>query len=148
MPTSRRTSPAREVDEVAAGVHAAALHLSRRLRIDDESLAVSSPRLSALAALVADGPMRIGALARGEQVEPPTMTRLVDAMERDGFVARALDPNDRRAVLVRVTPRGTRALHKELGRRVHTLAGMLRTLSPQQLASLARGIQILRDVVR
>lgn len=148
MVTPRRTSPAREVDEVAAGVHAAALHLSRRLRIDDENLAVSSPRLSALAALVADGPMRIGALARAEQVEPPTMTRLVDAMEREGFVARSLDPKDRRAVLVRVTPRGARAQQRELARRVDTLAEMLRTLTPQQLASVARGVRILRDVVR
>jgi len=76
------------------------------------------------------------------------MTRLVDAMERDGFVARSPDPQDRRAVLVRVTPKGSRALQRELARRVDTLAGMLRTLSPQQLASLARGMRILRDVVR
>lgn len=148
MPTPRRTSPAREVDEVAAGVHAAALHLSRRLRIDDEVLAVSAPRLSALAALVAAGPMRIGALAQAEQVEPPTMTRLVDAMERDGFVARSPDPEDRRAVVVHVTTEGSTALQRESTRRVNTLAAMLRTLSPHQLASLARGIQILRDVVR
>ena len=50
--------------------------------------------------------MRIGDLAQIERVEPPTMTRLVDAMERDGHVVRSPDPADRRAVLVRATPRG------------------------------------------
>ncbi len=132
---------------MADRLHAAAIHLLRRLRVDDEALGISAPRLSALSVLVFAGPMRIGALAQSEQVEPPTMTRLVDAMERDGYVERAPDPEDRRAVIVRPTPKGTRALKQGRAQRVEALAAGLRTLSPDQLSILARGVEVLERVV-
>ena len=79
---------------MADRLHSAAIHLLRRLRVEDEALGISAPRLSALSVLVFAGPRRVGELAEAEQVEPPTMTRLVDGMERDGYVARAPDPED------------------------------------------------------
>ena len=132
---------------MADRLHAAAIHLLRRLRVEDEALGISAPRLSALSVLVFGGPMRIGALAQAEQVEPPTMTRLVDAMERDGYVERAPDPRDRRAVIVRPTPKGTRALKQGRAQRVEALAAGLRALSPDQLSTLARGVEVLERVV-
>ena len=76
MTTPRRTSPAREVDAVADRLHSAAIHLLRRLRVEDEALGISAPRLSVLSVLVFAGPMRIGELARAEQVEPPTISNV------------------------------------------------------------------------
>src|SRR5712691_10583084 len=128
MPTSRPTSPARDVDAVADRLHSAAIHLLRRLRVEDEALGISAPRLSALSVLVFGGSRRVGELAAAEQVEPPTMTRLVDGMERDGYVVREPDPDDRRAVIVRATPKGVRALNKGRSRRVDAFAAGLRTL--------------------
>jgi DNA-binding MarR family transcriptional regulator len=147
MPTPKRTSPAREVDAVADRLHSAAIHLSRRLRVEDEALGISAPRLSALSVLVFAGPMRIGELAQSEQVEPPTMTRLVDGLERDGLVARGPDPQDARAVQVRVTETGTRTLDEGRAARITTLAGTLRSLSPTDLRALARGIGVLEHAI-
>ena len=129
---------------MADGLHAAAIHLSRRLRVEDEALGVSAPRLSALSVLVVGGPMRIGALAQAEQVEPPTMTRLVDAMERDGFVARAPDPEGpTRRPGARYTATGTGAAAGNARSAWQRSPQMLRTLPPNQLASLARGVAVL-----
>jgi DNA-binding MarR family transcriptional regulator len=136
------------VEAVADGLHAAAIHLLRRLRVEDEALGISAPRLSALSVLVFAGPMRIGELARAEQVEPPTMTRLVDGLERDGYVTREIDPADARAVRVRATGRGTRALRRGRARRVEALASSLRDLSPDELASLGGSVAILERVLR
>ena len=147
MGSSRRTSPAREVDAVADRLHSAALHLLRRLRVEDEALGISAPRLSALSVLVFGGPRRIGDLADAEQVEPPTMTRLVDGMERDGYVIRSPDPEDRRAVVVRATAKGSRALKQGRSQRVEALAGQLRSLSAEQLSMLAEGVDVLELVV-
>jgi len=91
MTASRRTSPTREVEVVADLLHSAALHLLRRLRAEDDALGVSPPRLSALSVVVVAGPIGIGALAAAEGVAAPTMTRLVDGLERDGFVRRRPD---------------------------------------------------------
>ncbi len=132
---------------MADRLHSAAIHLLRRLRVEDGALGISAPRLSALSVLVFVGPMRIGALAQAEQVGPPTMTRLVDAMERDGYVVRTADPKDARAVIVRATSKGTRALKKGRAQRVAALAAGLRTLSPTQLATLSEGVEVLERLV-
>src|SRR5215831_18852000 len=108
MTASRRTSPTREVEAVADRLHSAALHLLRRLRAEDEALGVSPPRLSALSVVVAADRIAMGALAAAEGVSAPTMTRLVDGLERDGLVTRIPDPDDARGVLVRPTTRGRR----------------------------------------
>jgi DNA-binding MarR family transcriptional regulator len=147
MTTSRPTSPTRDVDAVADRLHSAAIHLLRRLRVEDEALGISAPRLSALSVLVFAGPRRVGELAEAEHVEPPTMTRLVDGMERDGLVARELDPYDRRAVIVRATAKGRRALTRGQARRVEALATGLRSLPARDLRKLADGVDVLERVV-
>jgi DNA-binding MarR family transcriptional regulator len=131
------------VDAVADRLHSAAIHLLRRLRVEDEALGISAPRLSALSVLVFAGPRRVGELARIEQVEPPTMTRLVDGLERDGYVARSPDPNDARAVTVEATERGRDALLEGRRRRVEAFSALLTTLPQKQLAQLARGVDAL-----
>ena len=80
---------------MADRLHSAALHLLRRLRTEDDALGVSPPRLSALSVVVFAGPIGIGALAAAEGVTAPTMSRLVDGLERDGYVTRAPDPGRR-----------------------------------------------------
>src|SRR5262245_5015023 len=48
------------------------------------------------------GPLNPSALARHAGLHPATMTGILDRLERGGWVARDRDPDDRRAVLVRV----------------------------------------------
>jgi DNA-binding MarR family transcriptional regulator len=148
MAASRRTSPTREVEAVADRLHSAALHLLRRLRTQDEALGVSPPRLSALSVVVAVDPIGIGALAAAEGVSAPTMTRLVDGLERDGLVTRIRDPDDARGVLVRPTAKGRRLLKDGRSRRVRVLAGALQQLSPDDLAAIRLGAELIERVTR
>jgi DNA-binding MarR family transcriptional regulator len=133
---------------VADRLHSAAIHLLRRLRVEDEALGISAPRLSVLSVLVFAGPKRIGELARIEQVEPPTMTRLVDGLVRDGLALREADPGDARAVRVRATPIGARTLRRGRARRVETLRTSLASLSPTELAALGEGVEVLERILR
>jgi DNA-binding MarR family transcriptional regulator len=133
---------------VADRLHSAAIHLLRRLRVEDEALGISAPRLSALSVLVFAGPKRIGELARIEQVEPPTMTRLVDGLVRDGLAMRDADPDDARAVRVRATPTGARTLRRGRARRVETLERSLAALPPAELAALGEGVEVLERILR
>ena len=132
-----------EVGRVADRLHSAAIHLLRRLRVEDEALGISAPRLSVLSVLVFAGPRRIGELARVEQVEPPTMSRLVDGLVRDGLAVREPDPDDARAVRVRATPTGARTLRRGRARRLETLQNTLASLSPTDLAALGSGVEVL-----
>jgi DNA-binding MarR family transcriptional regulator len=48
-------------------------------------------------------------IARTLNIKPPTVSRMIAAMERDGLVGRTPDPKDVRAITVTLTPKGTRA---------------------------------------
>jgi DNA-binding MarR family transcriptional regulator len=148
MSASRRTSPTREVEAVADRLHSAALHLLRRLRTEDDALGISPPRLSALSVVVYAGPIGIGALATAEGVAAPTMTRLVDGLERDGYVRRRTDPADARGVLVEATATGRRVLARGRQQRVQTLASGLATLSGDELQQVRRGAELIERVSR
>jgi DNA-binding MarR family transcriptional regulator len=120
----------------------------RRLRLEDDVLGVSPPRLSALSVVVYAGPLAIGALAAAEGVAAPTMTRLVDGLEHDGFVRRRRDPADARGVLVEATPAGKRILTRGRAQRVQTLAAGLAALSDDELAAIGRGAELIERVSR
>lgn len=134
--------------DVADRLHSAAIHLLRRLRIEDAASGLTAPRLSALSVIVYGGPLTLGALAGAEQVRPPTMTRLVSALERDGLVSREPDPGDRRQVLLRATPAGRRLLEEGRARRTSTLAARLALLPDGDLAALAWAAELLERLAR
>jgi DNA-binding MarR family transcriptional regulator len=62
-----------------------------------------------------EGPMTAGRLAERARLSPGAMTALVDRLERKGLARRTRDTEDRRRVLVEVTP--------ELRRRAEQLYG-------------------------
>src|SRR5262245_60359934 len=97
---------------IATALHSAAIQLLRRVRREYDRLGISAARLSALSVLVFGGPMRLTDLARAEQVKPPTMTRIVAALEADGFVTRSAVPDDARAVRLEATPAGIEVMHQ------------------------------------
>lgn len=134
-------------DLVADRLHSAAIHLLRRLRHEDWASGLSPARLSALSVLVFGGPRTLGELARAEGVRPPTMTRLVQGLARDGLVERAPDPSDRRLVRLRATADGERVLREGRQRRVAQLAAALATLDAADRARLADAVDVLERVL-
>ena len=132
--------------DVAEKLHSAAIHLLRRLRRQDVATGLTAPRLSALSVIVYAGPLTLGALAAAEQVRPPTITRIVAALEAEGLVARETSAEDRRATLVRATPAGEALLHEGRRRRTAQLAAQLAALPPKDRATLARAADLLESL--
>jgi DNA-binding MarR family transcriptional regulator len=144
-PTPVRT-PARPVDG-ATGSHDAE-ELASRLRLSinrlhrllrQESLAGLSPaQASALGAVKRLGSPTLGELAATEQVQPPTMTRIV---------ATFTDAADRRSARVRITPNGRRALERIRTLKNAFLARRLAELSPDEQAGAAELATLLEHLV-
>ncbi|HEY3115099.1 MAG TPA: MarR family transcriptional regulator [Gemmatimonadaceae bacterium] len=132
---------------LADRLHSAAIHLLRQLRKEDDASGLSAPRLSALSVVVFGGPLTLGELARAEQVKPPTMTRIVTGLEKDGLVERKDDPRDKRLTHVEATSKGRKVLAAGRARRVQRLASAVGKLEGKQLADLDRGVQLLREVI-
>ncbi len=143
--TSRRRE--REALALADQLHSAAIHLLRHLRKEDDASGLSAPRLSALSVVVFGGPITLGQLARAEQVKPPTMTRIVAGLEKDGLVKKKGDARDRRLTKIYATARGERVLVAGRARRVELLAGAVERLGKTELAELGRGAQLLRELI-
>lgn len=134
--------------EMATRLHAAAVRLLRMLRRQDEAAGLSGPRLSALSVLVFAGPMSLAELAAAEQVKAPTMSRLVEALVREGLATREPDPANRRMVSIAATAQGVRLLDAGRRRRVQALTERLARLADSEQRALGRAVELLERVVR
>jgi DNA-binding MarR family transcriptional regulator len=141
--------PAPMVDstKIATQLNSVAIHLLRRLHREDAALGLSGARLSALSVLVFGGPRTIGKLAEAEGVTPPSMTRLVAAMESEGLVQRAPSSTDARAVIIRATPQGEDIMLRGREQRVVALTGWLSSLDPDELGTLEHAAELLERIL-
>lgn len=135
--------------EVADRLHSAAIHLLRRLRLQDLAAGIGPAKLSALSVLVFSGrPLSLAELADAEQVKNPTMSRLVAAMENDGLVHTESSKEDARSIRIHATRRGKALLMAGKHRRVDSLAEALRQCTPDEIKQLDESIELLRHVIR
>ena len=98
---------------------------------------------SVLSVLVFGGARTLSALADVEQVKAPTMTRIVDALERAGLAQRQADADDRRKFNIAATAAGVRLMQQGRSRRVKALAQLLAGLDRGERASLDTAITLL-----
>jgi len=70
-------------------------------------------------------------LAKRTSVSRGTMTQFIDAIEKDGFAERIDDPNDKRGMFVRLTPKGLEVLNKVLPMYFATLDAATKILTPE-----------------
>jgi len=122
------TDSATSIGELAAGLRVAVTRLNRRLR--SSSLGGVSPAQASALAMI--------------ERRPPSMTRLVDALERDGLVERRVDDADRRCQRVTLTHQGRRALGSIRGRKTAFLEARLARLTPEDREAVARALGILQ----
>src|ERR1700734_325170 len=133
---------------IADQLHSAAIHLLRKLRKEDEGSGLNAPRLSALSVIVFGGPITLGDLAAAEQVRPPTMTRIVNALAEKGLVTKKQNTDDGRSTLISATPAGKKLLMEGRARRVHALTKQIDALNREQRSTLQEAAEIMKDVIR
>jgi len=129
--------------EVAHRLNSVAIHLVRRARAADRALGVPPGQLSALSVLVFGGDRTIAELAEVEQVKSPTMTRIVDGLERAGLALRQPHPADARAVVVRATTKGRRLMEKGRDSRVAVIAALLDPMSLRDVSAIDHAVAAL-----
>lgn len=141
------SAPRRSRNELVADrLHSAAIQLLRSLRKVDSASGLTAPRLSALSVLVFGGPRTLGHLAAVEQVRPPTMTRLVTALEEGGYVTRRADKSDARRTMIHPTKRGDAVMSLGRSRRVGNLAERLSKMTRDEVRDLGRAAELVSRV--
>lgn len=131
---------------LASAFRIAVMRLSRRLRSErsDETLGLS--QLSALASLMRSGPLSPTALAEIERIQPPSMTRVITALEERGLVERAPHSSDRRQSVIEITEGGRSIVLEDRRRRAAWLAMRFATLSKDEQAQIAAVLPIIERI--
>jgi DNA-binding MarR family transcriptional regulator len=113
-------------------------HLLRR---SAASSRLTMPQSAVLGQLLTS-PRRVTDLAEIEGVRPPTMTGLLNRMERQGWV-RSRSADDRRVRIYEISPAGRQELAAAIVLRNEMLAARLRELGTDDLARLREALPAL-----
>ncbi len=135
-----------DVAPLAAELRFALNRMNRRLRQQSTGDDLTISQLSVLAILNRDGAVTAGDLAAKENVRPPSMTRVIAALESSGLIARGDNPADGRQVLVSLTQAGQDRVLREIAARERWLAQQLQALSADDRALLGQAATILNNL--
>ena len=144
MPSRRQSAAGAAA--LARRLHGVAIRVLRRARRDDAAMGLPPAQASALSVLVFGGPHTLSELARIEQVRAPTMSRMIDALQRAGLVRREQDATDRRKVRIVAAPAGARRLQRGRERREALLAQLLGGLDGAQRQLLQAALEVLENL--
>ncbi len=131
---------------LAHDLRLAVMRFSRRLRNQRVDQSVTLTHLAALSTLKRHGAMSPGELAGHERVQPPSMTRVVVALEGMGLVTRSPHPTDGRQVVIELTPAAEELLSAEARAREAWLTGMLLQLTAEERAVLREAAVIMDEL--
>jgi DNA-binding MarR family transcriptional regulator len=71
-------------------------------------------------------------VAKAFHVTPPAATLMIDGLVKEKFLARVLDPKDRRSVRVAITPKGKQLLERGIANKVREMKKLFGILTPME----------------
>jgi DNA-binding MarR family transcriptional regulator len=123
-----------------------ALDLTARFLTDRADLSASAAFV--LNRVCREGPIRLTALAAKEGVSQPSMTQLIQRLERLNLVTRLPDPDDGRAALIGITEPGQTLLDGRKRLRRERLTALLATLTSEEECGLWLSARVALPVLR
>ncbi|WP_432564915.1 MarR family winged helix-turn-helix transcriptional regulator [Kineococcus sp. SYSU DK003] len=132
-------------EELAERLLLACSDLTRTATAAASGTRLSLTQARVLGALHRSGPLRVSRLAELERCAQPSMTGLLGRLEDAGYVERAPDPADARAVLAHLTPAGEDELLRNRRRLREPLARALRETATDDVERL---IGLLENTTR
>ena len=148
--TSSATADRGSAEQAGAGLGADLLAVVARLnRYATQRIQMQLPAAQArlLSTIEAHGEARICDLAAMDHCSQPTMTTQVRRLEDAGLVARTVDPGDARAVRIRITPEGVRAISRVRADRAAAIEPQLAKLAAADRHTLVDAVAVLRRLL-
>ena len=106
-------------------------------------LDVSMAQLKVMFVIFLRGPVRMGTLAHDLGVSLPTITEIVNRLEKRDIIVRELDPEDRRVVYCRFTENGQKVLNQLWASARKRTKQILNALSVEDLSVVQQSLGIL-----
>ena len=147
MPASNPDSPPPLVaGDVATRLRAAVARVDRLLAREVLGSALTRTQFSVLGSLARRGEQRLSDLVEREGLNPTMLSRVVGALEKNGWATRSQHPDDGRAVLVAVTPAGREVYERLQRERSALIDDYLGGLSAEQSRALAAALPVLEGL--
>jgi len=141
--SSSRTSPSKEMDDLADAVLTASrvlVAVAARSLAEEES--ISLPQYRALVVLASRGPQRPVDLAEALGVDPSTATRMCDRLEGKSLITRRRDEGDRRVVVLDASASGRRLVDRVTRRRRNEIGQIVGAVEPRERPNLIRAFNV------
>lgn len=142
MATPVQQLPDTDVDRLRVSF----LRIARRIRTSSVEQLTPS-QLAVLSTVVRIGPLTVGQIAEREHVKPPSISKIVAALERQGYIQRDVDPNDRRCAVIAVSPAGRSYLEGVRAAGRTWLATRLDGLDPEERSALTDALPVLERLL-
>jgi len=135
-----------QLEETAARLRRSVTRLNRRLR--QNSLADVSPAQASMLATI-EKLIRptLGDLAKAEQIQPPSVTRLVQSLVDASLCTRTVDEYDRRAQRVELTVQGRKELQSIRRKKTVWLSSRLEELTAGEQKKAAELATMLEKIL-
>ncbi|TCP56548.1 DNA-binding MarR family transcriptional regulator [Tamaricihabitans halophyticus] len=137
------TEPEAGQSALVSRLRLAVVRLNRRLRAQRTTAAISLTQISAMSTLHKCGALSPRDLAARESVQPPSMTRVLAALEEAGYVSRTAHPTDGRQAIVALTDAGREYINADISAREAWLASQLDKLDESERETLSRAAEII-----
>ena len=132
-------------EDIAEGLEQAAILVVRHM---SDRAALNLTTSMVLDTLNREGPARVTTLAAAARIGQPSMTELVQRLERQGLVTRVGDPQDGRVALVTITNAGRALLDDQRRDRRQRLAELLAALPADDQATLTLAMHVAVPIIR
>jgi len=130
-----------EREEQTRRIQIALQHIKRNVEADllrSGQQPVTGPQMYMLYYLHRRQRCKLAQLADVFEVKPSAITVMVDRLEKPGYVRRVPDPEDRRSVLVELTPEGHNVLRQAFRARCDVLGHYLSRLDDGEIPVFVR----------
>ena len=135
--------------ELASGLRVGIARLSRRLRYQHtHGTGLSIGQLATLGTLDRHGALSPRELAEHEKVQPPSMTRILAALEEHGLILRTPHETDGRQQLISLTPAAKDLLREDRRRKDAWLAQRLAELTAEEREALRAAMPVIERLGR
>ncbi|WP_257584961.1 MULTISPECIES: MarR family winged helix-turn-helix transcriptional regulator [unclassified Streptomyces] len=118
------------------------------IRVVTDHRDLSFTAASTLARLEREGPLRLTLLAAAEGVAQPSMTQLVQRLERQGLIMRVGDAVDGRVTLIGISDAGRDVLAARRRSRDARLADLMAALPDDDQRALTEAMQVVAPLVQ
>jgi len=100
-----------------------------------------------LCLILDEGPQRLGTIANAFTLDPSTITRQVQAVEKAGLAIKTVDPSDRRASILSLTDVGRDAIETARAHRREILGKIVDDWTDEERAGFATSLKRWNDTV-